>query len=517
MSDPKTGILFFVPTAKIAGSDPPGAEGSKDLKFFGPTSRNVDGNPSDFAIRNMSDLAAELSDQHLDVGKTMGIRQIIFESFATQIVSQKVTDLGGTYPILPPPLTSMFLPGTPWLLGTVLDSPGGGLINGVPVLSQPNGGVAWQAANAILEAARASAGAAQEQKIERRKRTFTPNQFLLLNLNFKSPIAQTSTAQIKWTFANKPAREANGSFIVKDIGKVALQDDEKSWWVLSALAPVGGGSTLKKPTWKSQDLRSQIVAGCFNNRIVLFFLPDGASDPYYAFINSSKRFATVGNPPRDQKDERHLYDIRGDGDFYGWIEKAKRWGGPLIPDTAFGAGLVTGVPPIEPFGVYPPANWMELIANAVATPTSAGLAPRAGGLGIYNNQTALDAAASLFKKSDIGGSAIVLEEHDFPYGYSPPTTVIVESIKTLQSINPPVFTTTLPGPMQFAQGSFTDTPYECYLFPSNEHADFNVGGFRDVDQRYDTIYNPRVTGTYRLRNEERHSGSYATARFLNTD
>lgn len=52
-----------------------------------------------------------------------------------------------------------------------------------------------------------------------------------------------------WTFANMAARTAAGVYVpVNDIGKIAYQSDEGSYWRLTLITIVGGGPTYT-PTW----------------------------------------------------------------------------------------------------------------------------------------------------------------------------------------------------------------------------------------------------------------------------
>lgn len=215
------GVLEFVYTGRIAGG--PG-ETDVDLSFYGPTS--FGGSSSNQLI---STLAAELGDQHLDLGKTFGIRRIRL-----------------TY-------WSIFL---------------GGLVS---------------------------------------QDVFTRDQFLLLNLNFKSPVAQTPAAAVKWTFSSKSQRAAAGVFSDADLYKVALQVDEQSWWVLVGHTAVPEDTNVRTPIWESQDLRSQTVCGVIAWRPILFFLPTGSHSPYRAYLDVYSVFPFPSTTQRNAKDQRILF------------------------------------------------------------------------------------------------------------------------------------------------------------------------------------------------------------------
>lgn len=517
--DPKTGILYFVRTEQLAGQEPPPTAGgqpkagTKDLQFFGPSSRDIDGNPTNFIIQKVSDIAAELGDYHLDAGKTMGIRRIIIESFSEQITSQGVTDLGGVGPQFPSDTTGLLLrtifpPNLHFVYASVPDANNGG-------------GDAWQPIDDQWNALLDGAGSAQTQNIDRQKITLTHKEFLLVNLTFKSPVAATKNPdQIKWTFGDQSSREANSSYVDKDIGKVALQTDDQSWWVLVSFTTVPS-STLKKPTWASQDQRSQIVESICNDQVVLFFLPNGITDNFYAYINPiGKRFQTPGNPARDPKDQRALYDTFGDGSLVGsCILKGKRWNFDGVPEPSFGSGIIDGNNADRIFTF----SWEGLlILNPPDLDHPNGrLTAGAGGLGIYDSQAALDAAAVNFKKSDIGGIAFILATGTFPHAYSPDVTTVHTKV-VLTHVNPPIFDTFVSiedderGNDNLHQ---QDTDYELYYFPDNAHAIYNIApaGNFEVDQSYGSPYNPKIQGKFRTRDEESQQTGCFTMRFLNTD
>lgn len=282
----KGGIFYFVPTNQLADN---GGGGNRDLKVNSSTTGGI-------TITNLSDLTAELSDYHLDVGKTMGIRRVILGMRAAKVLGNTVsyrnslnqeTDVDHGFD------------------GWELDS---GQIN----VFAPD-------YNRILGIHQSLLGEATTESSSA-DRTYNHRQFLLVNLNFKSPVASTSTAQTKWTFATKVARESNGTYVVKDIGKVAFQTDEESWWVLTKITKVSSGSSYT-PTWESQDKESQIIIGCLRNQTLLFPIlsqnSDGTDTPFYAYMNQEHTFETSGFPLRDLKDQRALYDSFGDGALFG--------------------------------------------------------------------------------------------------------------------------------------------------------------------------------------------------------
>lgn len=49
-----------------------------------------------------------------------------------------------------------------------------------------------------------------------------------------------------WTFANAAARTANGTYVALDVGKVAYQADEGTYWRLTTVTTPGPAAT---PTW----------------------------------------------------------------------------------------------------------------------------------------------------------------------------------------------------------------------------------------------------------------------------
>lgn len=314
MADKKKGIILFKHTEQIAGlGDPP----NRNLKF----QRRIDPAGDDtLELLSMSDLEPDLADCHVDIGKTMGVRKIIIDVIET-------IDHGAN------------------AVGFKND--------GNPNESSPDTGFdAWVVASGQINnivgpdyddvsALDQSLQGTHVAETNVRHDEFTHDQFLLLNLNFKSPSAGTSVDQTNWTFGTQASREANGIYSDADIGKVAFQTDEESWWVLASRKVVPNTNPVQStPGWKSQDLRSQIVSGIVTSRPVLFFKPAppdlGVSYPYYAYIESHKlKFQTGGHPPRDARDQRALYGQFGDGGFYGFLCIANQFGADGIDDPAF--------------------------------------------------------------------------------------------------------------------------------------------------------------------------------------
>lgn len=376
----KSGVFYFIPANQIAGGAEPG---SKDMKFMGHVSDQTEADP--VTLQSISSLSAELCDQHLDVGRTMGIRRVILDTVETQAQGQQVSfvDLE----------TAGHPEGSPgfsaWSARTT-QGPGNAEYDGVVSLFQSlDPPTVFVTATAHAE--------------------FSHEQFLLLNLNYKARLVQTPAAKIKWTFTSKAAREQPGIYLAEDLGKVSFQTDEASWWVLDNIEPIPSSPNYT-PAWLSQDLKAQIAGGCLNQRITLFFLPGGDSASFYPYISQFGRFALnaiVGaGALRDKADQRALYNIVGDDAHTGWLKLAEQFNYSPHTDPKF---IWDGFP--QPWLLTPERRYL-------------------GSLGLYSDFDALITAASGFTPKDIDRSATYLDEQGFPY------TVGLVSLSPVEFIPP---------------------------------------------------------------------------------
>lgn len=379
-------------------------------------------------LQNMSTLIAELCDYHVDIGKSMGIRKIIITSVETQGQGQQVNfvDLETT--------------GHPESIG------------GFP----PTGALVGDPEYDDLQALRSSLGPPFTFFTEEKSSEYNHDQFLLVNINYKSRLVQTPTASVRWSFGSKESREAPGVYSASDLGKVAFQTDEDSWWVLDNIEPAT--STNYTPRWLSQDLQAQIVAGILNQRVILFFLPDGPSSNFFPFL-SQFRDEFLGREPGDQ---RALFDIYGDFADTGWMSPAAQFSYPSHQDPQF---IADSLPP----------NWPQIPDHDF------------GSLGLFPSLTALTAAG--FAVEDIGRSVSYKDEQGLPYTVA------------LLAISPNEFTPPLPWTIQVAATPFEDHEFIYHELPPGQPPPNNYGG----------TGNPDLLGAFRVR-----SASY-TGRILITE
>lgn len=358
--DPKGGVLRFIPTYRIAGDRPEGETGiEKNLKFM-----DIFNEVS--TILNISDLAGELCDSHMDLGETLGIRKLIFD-----IIEYQETGF----------ITAAWYP--PWV-----DREGHNHASQHPIpllgapITLPGSAPGLFALNQSLTE---TGGAIHSHTLHReyaREDAETDRKFLIVGLNFKSPVAQTPANKIKWTFPDETGREAVGVYSERDIGKVAFQTNEASWWALTGVTsvpvdPDGDPEAHFLPEWRSQDLESQIINGIFNARNVTFFKPnsDGTDDPFYPYVQQNER--VIAGHPVASGDQRKLGDI---GAGFTAVAKATQFG-------------VLGWPDPKVMFIFAFENWPAIVPGQDF-----------GSLGLFESRAAMLAAPYL--PSDVGRSGV---------------------------------------------------------------------------------------------------------------
>jgi len=65
-----------------------------------------------------------------------------------------------------------------------------------------------------------------------------------------------------WEYANASARTSATGFMAHDIGKIAKQTDNNTFWELAAVTPVGGGSNIQVDITIGSETSNEIQVTC---------------------------------------------------------------------------------------------------------------------------------------------------------------------------------------------------------------------------------------------------------------
>jgi hypothetical protein len=265
-------IVHYVPKTRFLDPD-----NGIDWKLATDLYYGAAGPANPVQIIHFSDIAAHLADYHLDIGRTLGIKRLKVELIYTQTVTDEYRAVVYHY----------YDPEDPAADGSGFVTLTGDFGEGFGPTHSTHPGAFPDASEVVNDFSLV--------------REFGPDEFLLLNLNFKNHRVGRATAgeaeptSVSYTFADAAGRVATGAYTTADLGKVAYQADNDTYWLLLGLAGTA-------PLWQiteGPEHRADIAAGVLFNRPVCFF---GIDAEDYDGVHTEGAFSLHGwymSPAKD--------------------------------------------------------------------------------------------------------------------------------------------------------------------------------------------------------------------------
>jgi hypothetical protein len=241
----------FVPTSVI-----------KDLNIAVAA---VHGDP-DLVVKTVKDIAAPMADSHLDLGRALGLKQLHIELHHERHHNAELFLYSeAVEPLESPP----YAPGWQWwarmqnplnsgFRSGRFDPHGSDFYDFIDEAAYIDSllGIDFSTTPNVIVPDYTARTQVSDINV-----TLNADEFLLLNLNFLHPLVET---KVRFTYGSKTARQS-AALTERDTGKLALQSDDKSLWLMKGINLETG-----LPIWRRAP-NPELVAGYLVYRPVLFF------------------------------------------------------------------------------------------------------------------------------------------------------------------------------------------------------------------------------------------------------